>query len=238
MLRVELVSMRFGGLQALEHVEWEIAERGLAAIIGPNGAGKTTLFNIIAGTQAPSEGRIRFLGGDITKLGPERRCDLGIARTFQVPRPFTSLTVLDNVAVGFLDASRNVADARRSALDVLEMLQMGAHAATRAGSLSIGLRKRLELAKALSTRPKLLLLDEVMGGLHGSEVDAMIETVRDIHAGGVTIVLIEHVLAAVMALAENVTVLDQGKSIASGLPRDVMRNRAVVDAYLGDELVA
>ena len=207
------------------------------AIIGPNGAGKTTLFSIIAGAQSPTDGRIRFLGSDITKLGPERRCGLGIARTFQVPRPFAGLTVLDNVAVGCLDASRNVAAARDTAMTVLETLAMAGQAGKRAGSLSIGLRKRLEVAKALATRPKVLLLDEVMGGLHGAEVDAMIETIREINRSGVTIVLIEHVLPAVMALAERVTVLDQGRVIASGSPREVVRERAVIDAYLGDDLV-
>ena len=237
LLTVERVSMRFGGLQALDSVDWEIEAGRMFAIIGPNGAGKTTLFSIIAGAQSPTDGRIRFLGSDITKLGPERRCGLGIARTFQVPRPFAGLTVLDNVAVGCLDASRNVAAARDTAMTVLETLAMAGQAGKRAGSLSIGLRKRLEVAKALATRPKVLLLDEVMGGLHGAEVDAMIDTIRQINRSGVTIVLIEHVLPAVMALAERVTVLDQGRVIASGSPREVVRERAVIDAYLGDDLV-
>ena len=237
-LKVEGVSKRFGGLQALSGVDWEIGAGRMFAIIGPNGAGKTTLFSIIAGAQAPTEGRIWLLGRDITLLAPEERCNLGIARTFQVPRPFAGLTVLDNVAVGCLDASRNVAEARKAAMTVLETLDMAQVAGKRAGSLSIGLRKRLEVAKALGTRPKVLLLDEVMGGLHGSEVDAMIETVREINRSGVTIVLIEHVLPAVMALAETVTVLDQGRVIASGAPREVTRDPAVIEAYLGDELVA
>lgn len=237
MLTVERVSKRFGGLQALNRVDWEIGAGRMFAIIGPNGAGKTTLFSIIAGAQAPTEGRIRFLGRDITKLVPEQRCDLGIARTFQIPRPFAGLSVVDNVAVGCLDASRNVAEARHTAMAVLERLDMAQHAGNRAGSLPIGLRKRLEVAKALATRPKVLLLDEVMGGLHGSEVDEMIETVRRIHQSGVTIVLIEHVLPAVMALAEKVTVLNQGSIIATGTPREVTRDPAVIDAYLGDELV-
>ncbi len=237
-LRVEGVSKRFGGLHALSGVDWEIGAGRMFAIIGPNGAGKTTLFSIIAGAQAPTEGRIWLLGRDITLLGPEQRCGLGIARTFQVPRPFAGLTVLDNVAVGCLDASRNVAEARDAAMTVLETLDMAQVAGQRARSLSIGLRKRLEVAKALATRPKVLLLDEVMGGLHGSEVDAMIETIRGINRTGVTIVLIEHVMPAVMALAESVTVLDQGRVIASGAPREVTRDPAVVEAYLGDELVA
>ena len=150
---------------------------------------------------------------------------------------FAGLSVVDNVAVGCLDASRNVAEARHTAMAVLERLDMAQHAGNRAGSLPIGLRKRLEVAKALATRPKVLLLDEVMGGLHGSEVDEMIETVRRIHQSGVTIVLIEHVLPAVMALAEKVTVLNQGSIIATGTPREVTRDPAVIDAYLGDELV-
>lgn len=238
LLKVEGVAKRFGGLHALSSVDWEIGTGRMFAIIGPNGAGKTTLFSIIAGAQAPTEGRVWLSGRDITALGPEERCGLGIARTFQVPRPFAGLSVLDNVAVGCLDASRNVADARKTAMTVLDTLDMASHAAKRAGTLSIGLRKRLEVAKALSTRPKVLLLDEVMGGLHGNEVDAMIETIRAINTAGVTVVLIEHVMQAVMALAETVTVLDQGRVIASGPPREVTRDPAVIDAYLGDELVA
>lgn len=230
--------MRFGGLVALSGVDWEIGAGQMFGIIGPNGAGKTTLFNIVAGALAPSEGRIALLDRDITRLGPEQRCDLGIARTFQVPRPFAGLTVLDNVAVGGLRGSRNVAEARERAMHVLEDLAMSAHAHKRAGSLPIGTRKRLEVARALATQPKVLLLDEVMGGLHGSEVDDMIETVRGINRRGMTIVLIEHVMPAMMALAERVTVLDQGTVIASGTPREVTSDPAVIAAYLGDEVVA
>jgi branched-chain amino acid transport system ATP-binding protein len=238
LLRADGLTRRFGGLVALDHVSLDIEERRIHGIIGPNGAGKTTLFNIVAGAFPPSEGRLTLAGEDITQLSPERRCALGIARTFQVPRPFTGLTVLDNVAVGALGSSRSVADARAQAAETISFLEMGEHADKPAGALTIGLRKRLEVARALATRPRLLLLDEVMGGLHGGEVDRMIETIRRIAETGVTVVLIEHVMPAIMSLAEIVTVLDQGRVLASGTPDEVTRNPAVIAAYLGDEVAA
>jgi branched-chain amino acid transport system ATP-binding protein len=237
-LKIEQVSKSFGGLVALSDVNWQIGAGQMFGIIGPNGAGKTTLFNIVAGTLPPSAGRVLLSDHDITRVGSEDRCDLGIARTFQVPRPFAGLTVLDNVAVGCLARSRNVTEARERATHVLEKLEMSAHAHKRAGSLPIGVRKRLEVGRALAPPPKVLLLDEVMGGLHGSEVDDMIAIVRGINQTGMTIVLIEHVMPAVMALAEQVTVLDQGTVIASGTPREVTSDAAVITAYLGDEVVA
>jgi branched-chain amino acid transport system ATP-binding protein len=238
LLRAENVVRRFGGLVALDHVSLDVEERRIHGIIGPNGAGKTTLFNIIAGAFPPSEGRLTFGGDEITSLTPEQRCARGIARTFQVPRPFTGLSVLDNVAVGALGGSRNVAAARQRAAATIDFLEIGEHADKLAGALTIGLRKRLEVARALATRPRLLLLDEVMGGLHGGEVDRMIETIRRIAATGVTIVLIEHVMPAIMSLAEIVTVLDQGRVIASGTPEEITRDPKVIAAYLGDEIAA
>jgi branched-chain amino acid transport system ATP-binding protein len=160
LLRVENLTRRFGGLVALDHVSLQVEERRIHGIIGPNGAGKTTLFNIIAGAFPPSEGRLTLGGEDITAMTPERRCARGVARTFQVPRPFGGLTVLDNVAVGALAGSRNVAEARERAAATIDFLEMGEHAGNLASELTIGLRKRLEVARALATKPRLLLLDE------------------------------------------------------------------------------
>jgi branched-chain amino acid transport system ATP-binding protein len=237
-LSVESVTRRFGGLVALDNVSLTVEQHRIHGIIGPNGAGKTTLFNIIAGAFSPSAGRLTLAGDDITRLTPEQRCARGIARTFQVPRPFNGLTVLDNVAVGALLGSRNVAEARARSSATIDMLEMGEHAGNLASTLSIGLRKRLEVARALATKPRLLLLDEVMGGLHGGEVDRMIATIRRIAETGISVVLIEHVMPAIMSLAEIVTVLDQGRVLATGTPEEITRNPAVIAAYLGDEVAA
>jgi branched-chain amino acid transport system ATP-binding protein len=227
-LSVENVTRRFGGLVALDQVSLNAEQGRIHGIIGPNGAGKTTLFNIIAGAFPPSEGRLTMGGNNITTLSPEQRCARGIARTFQVPRPFNGLTVLDNVAV----------EARTRASATIDLLEMSEHSGNLASSLTIGLRKRLEVARALATRPRLLLLDEVMGGLHGGEVDRMIATIRRISETGVTVVLIEHVMPAIMSLAEIVTVLDQGRVLFTGTPEEITRNPTVIAAYLGDEVPA
>lgn len=237
-LHAEQVTMRFGGVVAVDGVDWQAESGEIHGIIGPNGAGKTTLFNIMAGALTPTAGRVLLMVRDITGLSPERRCGLGIARTFQIPRPFGGLTVRDNVAVAALPKARSVEHARRRADEVLEYLEMSVHTHKVAGSLSIGLRKRLEVARALATTPKIMLLDEVMGGLHGDEVQQMIGLIRRINKDSISIVMIEHVMAAVMALAERVTVLDQGRIIASGTPSEVTKDPAVIAAYLGDEVVA
>jgi branched-chain amino acid transport system ATP-binding protein len=232
------LTRRFGGLVAVNDVELAVRAGTIHGIIGPNGAGKTTLFNMIAGTFPPSAGRILLDGRDITALAPERRCALGIARTFQVPRPFAGLDMLDNVAIGCLAHARSVTHARSLARDVLASLGIEDHAGQAAGGLPIGLRKLLEVARALATAPKLLLLDEVMGGLHGTEVDRMVETIRRINAAGTTVLMIEHVMPAIMSLAGTVTVLDQGRVIASAPPDIITRDPAVIAAYLGDEVLA
>jgi branched-chain amino acid transport system ATP-binding protein len=232
------LTRRFGGLVAVNDVDLTVQAGTIHGIIGPNGAGKTTLFNMIAGSFPPSAGRILLNRRDITALSPERRCALGIARTFQVPRPFAGLDLLDNVAIGCLERARSVSDARSLAREVLASLGIEDHAARIAGGLPIGLRKLLEVARALATAPKLLLLDEVMGGLHGAEVDRMVETIRRINATGTTVLMIEHVMPAIMSLAGTVTVLDQGRVIASAPPDIVTRDPAVIAAYLGDEVLA
>lgn len=237
-LAVENLNKRFGGILAVNGAGLRVASGTIHGIIGPNGAGKTTLFNLIAGSFLPDSGRILLGARDITALTPERRCALGLARTFQIPRPFSGLDLLDNVAIGCLGRARSVGHARQLAHEVLESLGIGRYADTLASALPIGLRKMLEVARAVATAPKLLLLDEVMGGLHGDEVDRMIETIRRINATGVTVVMIEHVLPAIMSLAAQVTVLDQGRILCSGTPEAVTQDPAVIAAYLGDEVLA
>ena len=232
------LTRRFGGLVAVNDANLHVAPGSIHGIIGPNGAGKTSLFSLIAGSLPPSAGRILLGGRDIARLAPEARCALGVARTFQVPRPFAGLDVLDNVAMGCLMRARSAAHARALAHEVLRRLGIERHADTPASALPIGIRKLLEVARALATAPRLLLLDEVMGGLHGEEVDRMIATIRGIGDSGVTVLMIEHVLPAIVALASVVTVLDQGRVIASGTPAEVTRDPAVVAAYLGDEVLA
>ncbi len=237
-LRVAEATMRFGGLIATNNVDWEAEQGEIHGIIGPNGAGKTTLFNLMAGALTPTKGRILFFDRDITRMPPEQRSSLGIARTFQIPRPFRGLSTLDNVAVAALPHSRSVSHARQRAGQVLEQMRMSEQAGKLSGLLPIGLRKRLEVARAFACDPKIMLLDEVMGGLHGDEVTEMIGTIRDINAAGITIVMIEHVMPAVIALARRVTVLDQGRIIATGTPTEVTKNPVVISAYLGDEVAA
>jgi branched-chain amino acid transport system ATP-binding protein len=226
----------FGGLTVLAGLDLEVRQGEILGIIGPNGAGKTTLFNLVTGFLRPSSGDVWLEGRRITQLSPEERCALGLARTFQVPRPFAGMSVLDNVAVGALGAPGRLARARRRAHEIVHALGLGDHAHAAAGALPTGLRKRLEVARALATGPRLLMLDEVMGGLTPTEVNQMVAIVRGIRESGVTPVIIEHVMAAIMALSDRVIVLDQGMVIAEGTPSAVARDPAVIAAYLGDEV--
>lgn len=235
MLRLEGVTKRFGGLTAVRAVSLEVAAGELVGIIGPNGAGKTTLFNVVAGYYRPDEGRVRLDGRDITGLAPHAICRLGLTRTFQLVKPFGNLSVLDNVTIGALTRLRNLRAARADAERVLETCGLAPYATARARALPIGLRKRLEVARALATRPRVLLLDEVMAGLNPAELAAMVELVRRVHAEGVTLLVIEHVMAAMMRLARRIVVLHHGELIADGPPAAVAADRRVVDAYLGEE---
>jgi branched-chain amino acid transport system ATP-binding protein len=238
LLSVQAVSKRFRGLLAVDAVSFDVAAGELFAIIGPNGAGKTTLFNLIAGVIAPDAGLISFDGESIGGLPPDAICRRGIGRTFQIVRPFPTLTVQDNVLVGALLHSRDVAQARERARDLLRRLDLFDQRHRIAATLTLPDRKRLEVARALATEPKLLLLDEVMAGLRPTESDRMVAILRALNReSGLTIVLIEHVMRAVMALASSVLVLDHGIAIAQGQPDTIVRDPAVVKSYLGAEPV-
>lgn len=237
LLTVQTVSKSFRGLRALESVSFEVAAGSITALIGPNGAGKTTCFNLIAGVLAPDAGTVSFDGIRIDGQRPDQICAAGIGRTFQIVKPFAGLTVLDNVIVGALLHEGSVRLARAQARGVLERLGLAAKADVPAAALTLPDRKRLEVARALATRPRLLLLDEVMAGLRPTECDQMIEVFRELNArDGLTVLLIEHVMRAVMALAQHVVVLSFGRVIASGAPQDVARNPDVLDCYLGEDV--
>jgi branched-chain amino acid transport system ATP-binding protein len=231
------VTKRFGGLTAVRDVDLEVREGDLVGIIGPNGAGKTTLFNVIAGYYRPDEGRVLLDGRDVTGQSPHAICRQGLTRTFQIVKPFGNLSVRDNVMIGALTRLGSVHEARGAADAVIETCGLTGHADARARALPIGLRKRLEVARAVATKPRLLLLDEVMAGLNATELGAMVELIRRLHAQGLTLVIIEHVMAAMMRLAQRIVVLHHGERIAEGTPAEVTADRRVVDAYLGEEFV-
>jgi branched-chain amino acid transport system ATP-binding protein len=236
LLEIAGVSKRFRGLLAVDDVTFSVAKGSIFAVIGPNGAGKTTLFNLIAGVFPPDAGTIKFDGRRIDGLAPDRVCRRGLARTFQLVRPFAALTVEDNVIVGALLQRRDVAQARERAHAVLRTLDLFDKRRQIASALTLPDRKRLEVARALATEPKFLLLDEVMAGLRPAETDRMVAILRAINReSGLTILLIEHVMRAVMALATRVLVLHHGAAIAQGAPEAVVREPAVVQSYLGSE---
>jgi branched-chain amino acid transport system ATP-binding protein len=233
MLALRHVSKSFGGLRAVADVTLTIPEGGIVALIGPNGAGKTTLFNLITGFIAPDAGEIAFAGRDITGLPPHRLAALGLVRTFQIMQPFAHLSVRENIAIGAHLRIGNRRAALARAAEVAARTGMGDRLDRPAESLTVAGRKRLELARALATEPRLLLLDEVMAGLNPREIEEIVEIVRGIRAGGVTILLIEHVMQAVVSLAEHCHVLNNGALIAAGTPAAVAENPNVVEAYLG-----
>ncbi len=235
LLSVAGVSKRFRGLVAVDHVSCEVMKGEIFAVIGPNGAGKTTLFSTIAGALKPDEGEIRLNGERIDGLRPDEICRRGVARTFQIVRPFPALTVEDNIMVGALLRTADTVRAAEITRDVMRRLDLFDKRARMAKSLTLPDRKRLELARALATAPQLLLLDEVMAGLRPTETDRIVAILRELNSQGLTILLIEHVMRAVMALADRVLVLHHGAAIALGRPADVVREPAVVESYLGVE---
>jgi branched-chain amino acid transport system ATP-binding protein len=235
-LEVAGIGKSFRGLRAVHDVSFAVPAGAIHALIGPNGAGKTTIFNIIAGVFAPDAGAIALDGGAITGLRPDRACDAGVGRTFQIVRPFKGLSVLENVTVGALHRRPRLADARQSAEGLLSRLGLHDRRHHMAESLTLPDRKRLEVARALATEPKLLLLDEVMAGLRPTEIDVMVAFLRELSAeSGLTILLIEHVMRAVMALAQQIVVVSYGEKIAEGTPQEISRHQAVLDVYLGEE---
>jgi branched-chain amino acid transport system ATP-binding protein len=235
-LEVRNIGKSFRGLRAVSDASLILPEGTINALIGPNGAGKTTIFNMIAGVYAPDSGSIVFLGKEIQGLRPDQVCAAGIGRTFQIVKPFAGLSVLDNVVVGALQRSKSVSEAKDYSKKILEKLHLDSKAQLPAASLTLPDRKRLEVARALATRPKLLLLDEVMAGLRPTECDQMVEVFRGLNRSeGLTILLIEHVMRAVMALAQHIGVLHHGEVIARGTPEEIVRNAAVLECYLGEE---
>lgn len=235
MLRVEGLYKAFGGLKVLERVELHAAKDEIVGLIGPNGAGKTTLYNVITGFYRPDAGRVLLEDREITGLPPEEICHFGLARTFQIVKPFGNLTVEKNVAIGSMIRCRSIRQAHRAAMEEIEFLGLEHLKNVPARSLTLTDRKRLELARALATKPKFLLLDEVMCGLNPTEVKGMLELIRKIHARGIGIVVIEHIMTAVMSLSDRIIVLSQGSVIKTGSSEEVSRDPDVIKAYLGEE---
>ena len=240
LLSLQGVSKRFGGLQALQNVTFDLPQGQILGLIGPNGAGKTTLFNAINGVYPPESGRIVFRDRTVTGFKPYQLAKMGMARTHQIVRPLNELSVRENVMVGacFGRENQHLTDARHTADEVLEFVGLATRSDQQAGSLNVAQKKRLEMARALASRPYLLLLDEVLAGLNPSEIASMVETVRKIRDQGVTIIMIEHVMHAVMNVSDRMIVLDFGKQIAEGTPEEIQNDERVIQAYLGDPKLA
>jgi branched-chain amino acid transport system ATP-binding protein len=237
LLEVSGISKRFGGLVAVRDLSLEMARGEVLGLIGPNGAGKTTAFNLLSGFLTPDEGTVHFDGHPLVGLKPHAICGLGLVRTFQIVRPFPHLSVLDNVRVGALARRARMAEAREKARAVIDRVGLGAKAEHAASGLTLVERKRLELARALATEPTLLLLDEVMAGLNPTEIAAMVGLIQRINADGVSILLIEHNMRAVMTLSHRIAVLNFGEKIMEGPPATVANHPRVIEAYLGEEYV-
>ena len=235
LLEMTALTKRFGGLTAVSNFDLRLDAGEIVGLIGPNGAGKTTAFHLIAGFHEPTSGEISFKGASIVGFKPHAICQLGLARTFQIVQPFAGLTVTENVMVGAFNRERDAAAARRLATEIVDFVGLSPRRDMPARSLTLSDRKRLELARGLATRPELLLLDEAMSGLNPTEIDGIIGLIRLIHARGISLLIIEHVMQAIMALSHRLVVLHHGENLAEGTPSEVARDRRVIEAYLGEE---
>jgi branched-chain amino acid transport system ATP-binding protein len=236
-LVIKGISKRFGGLRAVQDVSFTVKENETLALIGPNGAGKTTSFHLITGFHRADAGSVKAFGKEIVGLRPHNVCALGLARTFQVAKPFGAMTVLANVMTGAFLRDRHVAAARKKAREAIEFVGLSAKEQTAAKDLTTIDQRRLEMARALATQPKILLLDEVMAGLNPSEIDQAVALVGKLSKAGLTIVIVEHVMRAIMAVARHIVVLDHGQKIAEGAPKEIVENPEVIRAYLGSGYV-
>lgn len=238
LLKAQGLTKRFGGLTAVSDLSFTLEQDEILALIGPNGAGKTTVFNCLTGFHPPDAGAVSLGERDLTGLKPHQVCDLGLARTFQIVRPFLTISVLENVLVGALLREKDMDQAKSEAQAIIDFVGLGGYAHDLAESLPLPLRKRLELAKGLATKPRVLLLDEVMAGLTPTEVDQLIGLIREIKDRGIGVLLIEHVMRGVMALSDRVIVINYGEKIAEGTPNEVVGEECVQEAYLGKEFTS